>query len=98
MAWHKARSPALTKLTTMIVVAVEDWITAVTPIPVIICLNGLEVIDARKDLKPSPATFWRPPLSRLSPKRNRATEPSSVKICRNTCIGSKEYSYKFTQS
>jgi hypothetical protein len=75
----------------MIVVAVEDCITAVTPIPVNTLLIGLDVIEARKDLNPSPAIFWRPPLSRLRPKRNMATEPRSVSIRRNDCIGNACY-------
>ena len=57
MACPSTSSPALTKLTTRMVVAVEDWMAAVTPIPVMICLKGLEVIEARNERSPSPATF-----------------------------------------
>ena len=81
IACPSTSKPAFTKLTTMMVVAVEDWITAVTPIPVTICFAGLDVMDARKARRPSPATFWRPPLSRLRPKRKRVTEPRRVRIC-----------------
>ena len=90
-AWPRTRRPAFTKLTTMMVVAVEDWIAAVTPMPVTICLKGLDVIEARKDLNPSPATFWSPPLNRLNPKRKSATDPRSVRICRNTCIDFQKF-------
>ena len=57
MACANVRSPAFTKLTTIIVVAVEDWMAAVTPTPVRRRLKPLEVMDARKDRRPSPATF-----------------------------------------
>ena len=80
MAWPSTSRPAFTKLTTMMVVAVDDWMAAVTPMPVMICLKGLEVIEARNDRSPSPATFCRPPLSRLNPKRKSVTAPSRVRI------------------
>lgn len=80
IAWARVRRPAFTKLTTMIVVAVDDWMMAVTPIPVRIPLILEDVMEAMKALMPSPATFWRPPLSMFNPKRNKATEPRSVRI------------------
>ena len=86
MACPSTSRPAFTKLTTMMVVAVDDWMTAVTPIPVRICLNGLEVMEARKARRPSPATFWRPPERRLRPNRKRVTAPSRDRIWRRMSI------------
>ena len=86
MACANVNSPALTKLTTMMVVAVEDWMAAVTPTPVTRRLNALDVMDARKDLSPSPATFWSPTLSKLSPKRNNVTDPMRVTNWNIICI------------
>ena len=86
IACAKVRSPAFTKLTTMMVVAVDDWIAAVTPTPVIRRLKELDVIDARNDRRPSPATFCKPTLNRLSPNRKSATAPIRVTNCTNICI------------
>ena len=80
IAWPNSSSPAFTKLTTMIVVAVELWMSAVTPIPVRICVNGLEVMAARMRRMPSPATFCSPLERRLRPKRKRVTAPRRVRI------------------
>ena len=62
MALPKVRSPALTKLTTMMVVAEEDCTRAVTTVPVSTRLKAFEVIEAMKALRRSPADFWRPSL------------------------------------
>ena len=45
MACARVSRPAFTKLTTITVVAEEDWITEVIPNPVITTLNGFEIID-----------------------------------------------------
>ena len=62
MALPRVRSPAFTKLTTMMVVADEDCTRAVTTVPVSTRLKELEVIFAMKALRRSPADFWRPSL------------------------------------
>ena len=67
MAWVRVRIPAFTKLTTITVVALDDWITAVTPSPVTTPLKGLEVMDATNFLRPSPAVFWSPELIMFIP-------------------------------
>ena len=67
MAVARERRPAFTKLTSMRVVAVEDWTRAVTVIPVRMHLKVFEVIFDMKDLILSPAIFWRPPLIRDIP-------------------------------
>ena len=62
MAFPSVRSPAFTKLTTMMVVADEDCTRQVTTVPVSTRLNALDVILAMKALSLSPADFWRPSL------------------------------------
>ena len=78
--WARVSSPALTKLTTIRVVAAEDWIHAVTVRPVSTLLKALEVIIARNPLSLSPATFCRFSLIMLIPNRNKAREPRSLNI------------------
>ena len=67
IAFPKVSNPAFTKLTTMIVVADEDCTSAVTTVPVSTLLKELEVIFAMKDLRRSPADFWRPSLMSAIP-------------------------------
>ena len=67
MALPRVRSPALTKLTTMMVVADDDCTRQVTTVPVSTRLNAFEVILAMKALRRSPADFWRPSLMRAIP-------------------------------
>ena len=50
-----------------LVVALEDCIAAVTPSPVSTPLKGLDVIEARRFLRPGPAAFCKPVLIRLMP-------------------------------
>ena len=73
-------SPALTKLTTITVVALEDWIIAVIKRPVRTLFKEFEVIAASMPLIFSPATFWRAPLISVIPYRNRPREPNSFSI------------------
>ena len=80
MLWARVSSPALTKLTTIRVVAAEDCMQAVTVRPVSTLLKALEVIIARNPLSLSPATFCRFSLIMLIPKRNKANEPRSLNI------------------
>jgi hypothetical protein len=65
------------------VVALEDWIMEVTPSPVSTPLNGLEVIEPKRRLKPLPAAFWIPELIKLIPMRNIPRPPSNVTIIKN---------------
>ena len=57
IACARVRRPAFTKLTTITVVALEDWITDVIPNPVNTPLKGLDVIAERKLRNLSPAAF-----------------------------------------
>ena len=57
IAFVSDRSPAFTKLTTITVVALDDWIMAVISKPVSTLLKALDVIEARKALSLSPAAF-----------------------------------------
>ena len=57
IACAKVRRPAFTKLTTITVVAEEDWITEVIPRPVSTPLNGFDVIAESSPRSLSPAAF-----------------------------------------
>ena len=67
MAWASVSRPALTKLTTITVVAEEDCITEVMPRPVSTPLRGFDVMAERKLRMRSPAAFCRPELIRFIP-------------------------------
>ena len=67
MAWASVSRPALTKLTTITVVAEEDCITEVMPSPVSTPLRGFDVMAERKLRMRSPAAFCRPELIRFIP-------------------------------
>ena len=62
MDWDNVSSPAFTKLTTMTVVAEEDWINAVISTPVRTPVTRLVVIAVRILRSLSPANFCRPSL------------------------------------
>ena len=55
--WVNVRRPAFTKLTTITVVALDDWIMAVIMKPVKILLNEFDVIAANTERSFEPATF-----------------------------------------
>ena len=57
MAPPSERRPALTKLTTITVVALDDWMAAVTAVPVRMPLNGRPVILPNTARILLPATF-----------------------------------------
>ena len=80
IAWASDSRPALTKPTTITVVALEDWITAVIPNPVSTPLKGLEVIAPSRCRSPEPAAFCSPELIMFIPKRNIPKAPRSVRI------------------
>jgi hypothetical protein len=67
IACAKVSKPAFTKLTTITVVALDDWMTVVIPRPVRTPLKGEEVIAERKPRRRSPAAFCSPELMRFIP-------------------------------
>ena len=75
MAWTSSIKPALTKLTTMTVVADELWIRMVMTMPVTIEMARFFVIRRRIDFIRLPADFWSPSLSNLIPKRKSPRLP-----------------------
>ena len=76
-------SPALTNETIIVVVADEDWTSAVMKIPVKAPRNLLLVISANMSLNLFPAAFWRPSLISFIPYRNIPTAPIRVRISKN---------------
>ena len=87
MDWPSVISPAFTKLTTITVVALDDWMSAVMRMPVSTPITRFLVIAAKMLRRRSPATFSRPSDIVFMPYRNRAREPTSenmfsiVSIC-----------------
>ena len=79
MAWCSSMMPLLTKPTTITVVALEDWITAVTPRPRKKPLSGLSVSLLRIFCSWPPACFSRALPMMSMPNRNRARPPRSEK-------------------
>jgi hypothetical protein len=71
---------AFEKLTTMRVVADDDWITEVIRNPVRMPLGRLEVIVARIARIRSPARSIRASLMTFIPKRKRPKAPISCRI------------------
>ena len=67
IACASVSKPAFTKLTTITVVAEEDWITEVTPSPVKTPLKGLEVMAVNNPRNFSPAAFCKPELIKFIP-------------------------------
>ena len=86
-------NPAFTKLTTITVVALDDWMSAVIRIPVRTPITRFFVIAAKILRRRSPANFSRPSDIVFIPKRNNASDPTSEKmlIINSICI----LSYKF---
>ena len=72
--------PAFTKLTTITVVALDDWMRAVMRIPVSTPITRFFVMAAKILRKRSPAYFSRPSDIVFIPKRNSASEPTSEKM------------------
>lgn len=77
MDWVSVRSPAFTKLTTITVVADDDWIRAVINTPVSIPVTLFVVIAVSIRRKLSPANFCNPSLMIFIPYKNSAKEPIS---------------------
>ena len=78
--WPSVISPAFTKLTTITVVALDDWMSAVISTPVSTPITRFLVIAARILRRRSPANFSRPSDIVFIPKRNNAREPTSEKM------------------
>ncbi len=76
--WARVSNWALTKPTTITVVAPEDWIMAVTQMPVSMAITRFRVIRVRKCLSLGPAACSSPsPITRM-PNRKKARPPSRV--------------------
>ena len=80
MACARVSRPALTNDTVMSVVAVDDWMLAVTNIPVMAPMKRLAVIFCNTLRSCGPAIFCRPSLRVFIPNISSASEPNSVKI------------------
>ena len=78
-AWFRVIMPALTKPTTMTVVAEEDWITAVMAAPTSTPKKRLAVSRSRICFIRLPAAASRPELIICMPYRNRARPPNRLK-------------------
>lgn len=76
-------NPALTKLTTITVVAEEDCMAVVTIAPVSMPLHLLSVTLPRVERILFPATFCKPSLISFIPKRNIASAPAKLMIIHN---------------
>ena len=86
VAWARVITPALTKPTTMTVVADELWITIVTPVPTAMPANLLLLILLNTDLSRLPATDSRFSLIILRAIRKTPSPPNRVKIVSKTSI------------
>jgi hypothetical protein len=75
MAWIRLISPALTKLTSITVVAVEDWTRAVIIKPVKMPLIRLEVMAARY-LSIYLRQLFAGPHSSISSQKEKTQRPS----------------------
>ena len=79
-AWYSVIIPALTKLTTMTVVALEDWITAQKRIPTSVPRIRFVVTASRMLRILAPAAFSRPSLICFMPSRKSPSPPISDTI------------------
>jgi hypothetical protein len=75
MDWVSVSRPAFTKLTTITVVAEDDWIRAVINTPVNTPVTLFVVMAVRIFRKLSPANFCNPSLIIFIPYRKRPKEP-----------------------
>ena len=81
--------PELTKPTTMTVVADEDWIRAVTPVPISTAENGLLVSFSRMLSNRPPEALDRPSPIICIPYKNRASPPIMVsRLKKSICLSS----------
>ena len=77
--WIRVRRRAWTKLTTMTVVAEEDWTRQVTRNPVITPANRFPVIERMILRSRSPENCWIDSLMRRIPNRNTPKLPNIMK-------------------
>ncbi|MHB9293657.1 hypothetical protein Holit_02784 [Hollandina sp. SP2] len=75
IAWVRVSSPALTKETTITVVAEDDWIIAVTIKPVNTAVTLFPVMKPRTCWNRDPAVCWMPSLITFMPYRNSPRLP-----------------------
>jgi hypothetical protein len=80
MASVKVNKPAFEKLTTIKVVADEDWMTEVIKKPVVIPKNLLDVMVAKIDLILSPASFKSASLITFIPNKKTPKAPINCSI------------------
>ena len=88
-AWVKVISPAFTKLTTITVAALEDWMIAVNTVPTSTPTRRFLVITSKIFRSLAPAAFSRPSLIIFIPNRNRPRPPNNDKnmlIAFSSCI------------
>ena len=79
IACESESRPALTKLTVITVVAVDDWMEVVMNAPVSRPVKRLVVMVPRIVRRRLPAIFCRPSLMTFMPYISRATEPTSIR-------------------
>ena len=88
--------PEFTKPTTITMVAVEDWITAVTPAPTKTALTGLLVSFSSIFSSLLPETLDRPSPIMCIPYRNRASPPIIVRRSKKSiCVPNFLFSVQF---
>ena len=75
----KVKRPALTNVTTITVVAPDDWMTIVITRPVKRPLKRFPVITESARCKRSPALFCTPSLINFIPYSRKASEPINCK-------------------
>ena len=86
------RSPAFTKLTSITVVAPDDWIIAVNIAPKITAMNRFFVTRSRMTRILSPAAFCSPSLMNFIPNKNSASPLSSSVSITNMILSSLLFS------
>ena len=79
-AWYRSINPEFTKLTTITVQALDDWITAVKRVPTRIPRNGVFVKNSRIALILAPAACSKLSLINLIPYKKSPSPPISPRI------------------
>ena len=74
----KGRTPALTKPIVISVVALEDWIIAVTTMPEKNAMIGRRVSESSPLRRESPASDLRPSVISVMPSRNSPIPPRTL--------------------
>ena len=89
-------NPALTKPTTITVVADDDWMTAVTAVPVRMPLSGLSVILPKMVRIRLPAAFCSPSLIIFMANKKMASAPVNLMIISRMSMKSMVCSFLFS--